>query len=249
MPTNSLDRIPRVGEKIDGFTSIDILNLDNTETDLFGIEDCAAVFVKLDSIEDCNYSRAKELADSLSAELLPINKVPNHLSSLRPFFRQEYLVNMWTGEPVDGECKVYYNAALYFRSKYINVNDNALAIPCRVVVYDKYIKSSFHKSKSLEMVVNPTVLDYFLGKIYSSRVELIRKSDGAIVAFAESIGLSDLVLQYKEPFTTNAIEISFKYEYKFTMNGNNTGYYVSINEIVTNKPTMPDDYNIRVYGI
>lgn len=69
------------------------------------------------------------------------------------------------------------------------------------------------------------------------------------VAFVESVDISDLVLQYKEPFTTNTIEISVKYEYKFIMDGDENGYYAFINEISTNKLTMQDEYMIRVYGI
>ena len=249
MPTNSLDRIPRVGDKIDGFTCIDILNVDNSNSDLFGVDKCAVVLVKLDAIESCNYERAKEIAQSLSAELLPIRDVPNILTSLRPFFRQEYLVNMWTEESVDGECKVYYNDGTFFLSKYISVDDIALAIPCRVVIYDKYIKSLFHRSKSSDIELYDIKVDYYLGKVDRIRVDLIRKSDNVSVAFVESVDISDLVLQYKEPFTTNTIEISVKCEYKFIMDGDENGYYAFINEISTNKLTMQDEYMIRVHGI
>lgn len=247
--SRKLDTIPHIGEVIDGFTCIDILNTDASDIDLFWPDKCAGVFVKLDAIESCNYERAKEMAQSLSAELLPINKDPNILSSLRPFFRQEYLVNMWTEESVDGECKVYYNNGTFFLNKYISVDDIALAIPCRVVIYDKYVKSLFHRSKSSEIELYDIKVDYYLGKVDRIRVDLIRKSDNVSVAFVESVDISDLVLQYKEPFTTNTIEISVKYEYKFIMDGDENGYYAFINEISTNKLTMQDEYMIRVYGI
>ena len=244
-----LDTIPRIREVIDGFTCIDVLNIDHSEIDLFGADKCAGVFVKLDSIENCNYSRAKEIAQSLSAELLPINKAPKLCNFLSPFFGLADLVNMWTEELIDGECKVYYNDADIIHSKYISIADNALAIPCRVIIYDKYIKSLFHYSNYTHAGLDLIKEELFFGKIDRLRVELLRKSDGAIVASTESIDVSNVILQYKEAFTTNAIEIAIKYRYNDYISDVYKGYFIYIDEVITNNLSMPGNYTIAIYGV
>ena len=247
--SRKLDRIPHIGEVIDGFTCIDILNTDDSEIDLFDIENCAVVFVKFDSIENCNYSRAQEIAKSLSSELLPVNKAPKLCNFLSPFYVLADLVNMWTEESGDGECKVYYKDADIIYSKYISVADNALAIPCRVVIYTKYIKSLFHNSNSIHAELDLIKEEYYFGKIDRLRVELIRKSDGAIVASTESIDVSNVILQYKEAFTTNAIEIAIKYRYNDYIGDVYKGYFIYIDEISTNNLSTPGNYTIAIYGI
>lgn len=247
--SRKLDRIPYIGEVIDGFTCIDILNTDDSDIDLFGIENCAVVFVKFDSIENCNYSRAQEIAQSLSSELLPVNKAPKLCNFLSPFYVLADLVNMWTEESGDGECKVHYKDADIIYSKYISVADNALAIPCRVVIYNKYIKSLFHNSNSIHAELDLIKEEFYFGKIDRLRVELIRKSDGAIVASTESIDVSNVILQYKEAFTTNAIEIAIKYRYNDYIGDVYKGYFIYIDEISTNNLSTPGNYTIAIYGI
>lgn len=247
--SRKLDTIPRIGEVIDGFTCIDVLNIDHSDIDLFGADKCAGVFVKLNAIESCNYERALEIAQSLSAELLPVNKAPKLCNFLSPFFGLADLVNMWTEELIDGECKVYYNDADIIHSKYISVADNALAIPCRVIIYDKYVKSLFHNSNSTHVELGLIKEEFFFGKIDRLRVELLRKSDGAIVASTESIDVSNVILQYKEAFTTNAIEIAIKYRYNDHIGDVYKGYFIYIDEVSTNNLSMPGNYTIAIYGI
>lgn len=244
-----LDTIPRIGEVIDGFTCIDVLNIDHSDIDLFGVDKCAGVFVKLNAIESCNYERALEIAQSLSAELLPVNKAPKLCNFLSEFFPLVDLVNMWSGEAGAGECKVYYNDADLIYSKYISVTEDALAVPCRIVVYDKYIKSLFHNSNSIHAELGLIKEEFFFGKIDRLRVELMRKSDGAIVASAESIDVSNVILQYKEAFTTNAIEIAIKYRYNDYISDVYKGYFIYIDEVSTNSLSMISNYNIAIYGI
>ena len=212
-----LDRIPRVGEKIDGFEVVKVFYSDDSDIDLFGSGDVVGVvLVNFESIEWCNYARAKEIADSLSAELLPINKYPFLINVIREKQGIEIGEIMW-GDSEDADESICYRINEDQQREYLwlNKSENAIAIPCRVFVMDKYLTKYYHKysEDTVDFSHVNQASKRFIGDVTNVRVSLMRNEDYVIVASVDiTLGGYGRSLIISDTVGASKIEYTVKFE-------------------------------------
>ena len=250
-----LDRIPKVGEKIDGFEVVKVFYSDDSDIDLFGSGDVLGiVLVKFDSIEWCNYARAKEIADSLSAELLPISKYPFLINVIREKQGIEIGEIMW-GDAEDADESICYRINEDQQREYLwlDKSESAIAIPCRILVMDKYLTKYYHKYS--EDAVNFSHANQtskmFIGDVTNVRVSLMRNENYVIVASVDiTLGGYGRALTVSDTVGNSKIEYTVKFEYRDNVM-TEPGYLMWIDSISLSGALnlSEDDYELIVSEI
>lgn len=250
-----LDVIPNVGDKIDGFEVVKVFYNDNSDIDLFGTGDVLGiVLVKFDSIEWCNYDRAKEIADSLSAELLPISKYPFLINVIREKQGIEIGEIMW-GDAEDADESICYRINEDQQREYLwlDKSESAIAIPCRILVMDKYLTKYYHKYS--EDAVNFSHANQtskmFIGDVTNVRVSLMRNENYVIVASVDiTLGGYGRALTVSDTVGNSKIEYTVKFEYRDNVM-TEPGYLMWIDSISLSGALnlSEDDYELIVSEI
>jgi hypothetical protein len=193
-----LDRIPEIGEVIDGFEVVKVFYRDDSDIDLFGSEDVmGVVLVNFDEIVDLvTYSEAKYRAMSLSAELMPLNKYPHIVGFIKEKAGLENGMLMWSELENDNNEAFAYevNDEGDARGQWLTKEESefqisaAMAIPVRIIIMPKYLTSSFTLNNTTEYLfqyINSENKN-FVGDIQRIRVVLKRKYSNEIVSTIES---------------------------------------------------------------
>lgn len=213
MPTNSLDRIPRVGEKIDGFEVVSVFFNDDSDSDIFPYASYyGLLLVNFEAIELCNYARAKEIADSLSAELMPIRKYPYILSFIHGRINYSPGEELWGDTEGDDEAAVYFADDDGITESYLLKTEERRAVPCRILVKDRYVTNLYNRVNEVEISLDWDDVNNQreVGVIERIKLTLIRKSDNAIVSSIESTVMFDdtICISYTE-LTPSPVKIEY----------------------------------------
>lgn len=183
-----LERIPNVGDKIDGFEVVSVFFSDNSGSDIFPYASYyGLLLVNFDAIELCHYARAKEIADSLSAELMPIRKYPYILSYIYDRIGYSASEELWGDLETEDEASVYYDNDDTIEEAFILKTQERRAIPCRILVKDRYVTNLYSRTDEVEISLasNNVNSQREVGVIERIKLTLKRKSDNAIVSSIE----------------------------------------------------------------
>ena len=198
IPTNSLDRIPKVGEKIDGFEVVKVFYSSDSDIDLFGSGDVVGVvLVNFDQIVDfATYSDAKYRAMAFSAELMPLNKYPHIVGFIKEKAGLENGTLIWSELENDNNEAFAYevNDEGDARGQWLTKEESefqittATAIPVRIITVPKYLTNFFALSNTTEYLFQYCNSENksFVGDIQHIRVTLKRKYNHEIVSTVES---------------------------------------------------------------
>lgn len=183
-----LDRIPQIGEVVDGFEVVSVFFSDNSDSDIFPYASYyGLLLVDFDAIELCNYARAKEIADSLSAELMPIRKYPHILSYIYDRIGYSASEELWGDSETEDEASVYYANDDTIDEAFILKTQERRAIPCRILVKDRYVTNLYSPRNEIEISLASDNVNSQreVGVIERVKLTLKRKSDNAIVSSVE----------------------------------------------------------------
>ena len=213
MPTNSLERIPKVGEKIDGFEVVSVFFSDDSDGDIFPYASYyGLLLVNFEAIELCNYARAKEIADSLSAELMPIRKYPHILSYIYDRIGYSASEELWGDSETENEASVYYANDDTIEELFILKTQERRAIPCRILVKDRYVTNLYNLRNEVEISLAATDVSdpREVGVIERMKLTLKRKSDNAVVASIESnVQFDDKICISYTELTPSPVKIEY----------------------------------------
>ena len=225
-----LERIPAVGDKIDGFECVKILYKDRSDVDLFSSGQYAAVFIAFDKIEECNYERAEELCKSLSAEPIPVYKYPNILGVVNMMGHAENI--MWSGftPPSSSTSLCYVKETNEFKEVDYNKANLATVIPCRIIVGERYVRQNYSKLNELGFSVSENEENRI--KIDDCEEVMIsrhRVSDGAVVNSINVTLDNDgfISLLYLFPRGSEIVGVEYRFQY-WLVDDINVGTYYEI---------------------
>lgn len=209
-----LDRIPKIGEVIDGFEVVSVFFNDNSDVDIFPSASYYGILlVNFEAIELCNYARAKEIADSLSAELMPIRKYPHILSFIYDRIGYSASEELWGDSETEDEASVYYANDDTMDEAFILKTQERKAIPCRILVKDRYVTNLYSRTGEIEISLEDDNINdqREVGVIERIKLTLIRKSDNAIVSSIESaVHYDDTICIAHTELTPNPVKIEYK---------------------------------------
>ena len=208
-----LDRIPRVGEKIDGFEVASVFFSDDSDGDVFQYASYyGLLLVDFDAIELCNYARAKEIADSLSAELMPIRKFPYILSYIYDRIGYSASEELWGDSETEDEASVYYANNDTIEEAFILKTQERRAIPCRILVKDRYVTNLYSRTNEVEisLATDDVNNQREVGVIERIKLTLKRKSDNAVVSSIESnVHFNDKICISYTELTPSPVKIEY----------------------------------------
>lgn len=209
-----LDRIPNVGDKIDGFEVVSVFFNDDSDGDIFPYASYyGLLLVNFDAIELCNYHRAKEIADSLSAKLMPIRKYPHILSFIYDRIGYSASEELWGDSETEDEASVYYANDDTIEELFISKTQERRAIPCRILVKDRYVTNLYSRTNEVEISIDWDDVNNQreVGVIERIKLTLIRKSDNAIVSSIESaVMFDDTICIAHTELTPSPVKIEYK---------------------------------------
>lgn len=209
-----LDIIPNVGDRIDGFEVVSVFFNDDSDSDIFPYASYyGLLLVNFDAIELCNYHRAKEIADSLSAELMPIRKYPYILSFIHGRINYSPGEELWGDTEGDDEAAVYFADDDGITESYLLKTEERRAVPCRILVKDRYVTNLYNRVNEVEISLDWDDVNNQreVGVIERIKLTLIRKSDNAIVSSIEStVMFDDTICIAHTELTPSPVKIEYK---------------------------------------
>lgn len=183
-----LDSIHQIGEMIDGFEVVSVFFSDDSDSDIFPYASYyGLLLVNFHEIELCNYARAKEIADSLSAELMPIRKYPHILSYIYDRIGYSASEELWGDSETEDEASVYYANDDTIEEAFILKTQERRAIPCRILVKDRYVTNLYSRTNEVEISLASDNVNSQreVGVIERIKLTLKRKSDNVIISSIE----------------------------------------------------------------
>ena len=258
IPTNSLDRIPNVGDKIDGFEVVKVFYRDDSDIDILESGDVVGVvLVNFDQIVDlATYSDAKYRAMALSAELMPLNKYPHIVGFIKERAGLQNGMFMWSELENDNNEAFAYevNDEGDARGQWLTKEESefqittATAIPVRIITVPKYLTRYYHKYG--EDIVDFSNVNQaskrFIGDVTNVRISLMRNPDYVVVASVDiTLGGYGRALMVSDTVGASKIEYTVKFERRDNVM-TEPGYLMWIDSIgLSGTPSLSEnDYQI-----
>ena len=168
--------------------------------------------MNFEAIELCNYARAKEIADSLSAELMPLRKYPYVLSHISDRINYSDGEELWGDSDTDSEASVYFSNNDTMEEGYLLKTEERRAVPCRVLTKERYVTNLYNLRNEVEisLATNDVNNQREVGVIERMKLTLKRKVDNAVVASIESTVQFDdkICISYTE-LTQSPVKIEY----------------------------------------
>lgn len=211
------------------------------------------MFIAFDKIEECNYERAEELCESLSAEPLPVYKYPNILGAVNMRGHAENI--MWSGFTPSSSstslCYVKEDGA--FTTVDYNKANTATAIPCRIVIGERYLSRAYSKLQEVEFSTSENVGNKKrIEDCEEIRLTLYRNLDGAVVKnVSASVGNNGHIsLLHMFPHGNEVVGVEYSVEYQLIDDINIGTYYETwIDEVNTYGTAIASEFTLTINTI